>query len=228
MTMTRKLAVAIALLGAAAQAAAEPVRLDFTFRQEAGPATATGYVMFETDLIANPGDNDIDLPNPAVLELNVNVSGATSGNGSFGIEDFCSLVFDTQGGTLDFTRELVGQPTLGDPWATTVPEDARTPSGGGGGTSGDFNLFACGSNLQPGERYAENRTVQGSMAPNGVWYFTLAADGGGGDAMRLVSMAPAGVQGHQPVPASTAWSLAGLMVLLAGLGMAVLRTRSAR
>ena len=206
------------------------MRLNFIFQQESGPATATGYVVFETDLIANPGINDIDLPSPAVLDLSVTVAGAASGNGSFGIENFCGLVFDTQGGTLDFTRELVGQPTLGDPWATTVPQEGepRAPSGeGGGGTSGDFNLFACGSNFQPGERYGENRAVQGALAPNGVWYFTLGSDGGSGDAMRLVSMAPAGVQGHRPVPASTAWSLAGLMVLLAGLGMAVLRTRSA-
>lgn len=226
MTVTRKLALTIALLGAAAQAAAEPVRLNFIFQQESGPATATGYVVFETDLIANPGINDIGLPSPAVLDLSVTVAGAASGNGSFGIEDFCGLVFDTQGGTLDFTRELVGQPTLGDPWATTVPEGDRSTLGESG-TSGDFNLFACGSNLQPGERYAESRVVQGSLAPNGVWWFTLGADGGSGDAMRLVSMAPAGVQGHRPVPASTAWSLAGLMVLLAGLGMAALRTRSA-
>ena len=80
--MFKKLVLAVALSGLVGTAVAEPVRFDFTFQENHGPARATGYIVFETDLIANPGVNDIGLPNAAVLDLSVTVSGATSGNGA--------------------------------------------------------------------------------------------------------------------------------------------------
>lgn len=223
--MFKKLVLAVALSGLVGTAAAEPVRFDFTFQENQGPARATGYIVFETDLIANPGVNDIGLPNAAVLDLSVTVSGATSGNGSFGLGDFCNVVFDTQGGTLDFGRELIGQPTLGDPWGTTVPV-VRESNGVSQGTSGDFNLFDCSMSGRGGERYPQNRGVPASTTPNGVWYFTLGADGGSANEMRLISMAPAGAQVHHQVPASNLWTLSGLLALVAGFGVAALRSRS--
>jgi hypothetical protein len=232
--MFRKLVFAAVLASAASMACADPVRFNFTFAEVKGSARATGYIVLETDAIANPGNANYDIPGPAISALSVTVTGAKVGNGTFGIDDFCSFVFETNGGTLDFSRELVGQPTNDDPWGTPVDM-----------TGGDFNLFSCsGENANtPAHRYANPAagdgqsapTPEGSpsgQAPDGVWYFTLGANGGMGEEMVLVTMAPQGAPGPGPglapsvaVPAGNTWTLAGLCVLLAGLGMAFVRTR---
>ena len=193
-----RILLALVLGVAASIAVANPVQFNFTFQESGGPASATGYIVLETGLIANPGASNYEVPSAAVLDLSVTVAGASSGNGTFGLDDFCDVVFDTQGGTLDLTRELVGQPTAGDPWATTVP--MRRPSGGSG-TSGDFNLISCGGGERGSDRYPATRGM-GSGAPDGVWWFTLGADGGSANEMRLVSMAAvAGTLVHHAVPA---------------------------
>lgn len=216
-----RILLALVLGVAASIAVANPVQFNFTFQESGGPASATGYIVLETGLIANPGASNYEVPSAAVLDLSVTVAGASSGNGTFGLDDFCDVVFDTQGGTLDLTRELVGQPTDGDPWATTVPP-VRSPSGDSG-TSGDFNLFSCGGGERGSNRYSATRGP--SSAPDGIWWFTLGADGASANAMRLVSMAAvAGTPVHRAVPATNFWSLSGLLALIAGLGLAALRT----
>jgi hypothetical protein len=224
--MFKKLALALALSGSAGVVLAAPTRFDFTFQEVAGAARATGYIVFETDLLANPGDSDIAIPDAAIQDLSVTVSGASSGNGTFGIADFCSVTFNTHGGTLDLSRELVGQPTSGDPWGTTVPPPDRAANGGDESTSGDFNLFACGGVGRGGDGYLLERGVPVTGAPNGVWWFTLGADGGAANEMRLVSMAPAGTPVHHAVPAAGFWSIAGLLALVAGFGVAAIRSRT--
>jgi hypothetical protein len=75
--------------------------------------------------------------------------------------------------TLDFTKQLVGQPTPENPWGTAI-----------NGSAGDFNLFN-----------RPNGGPAGSGAPDGFSVFTLAANGGVGDHMQLTSFAPAAVPG---------------------------------
>ena len=214
--MFKRTTLALALMTAASIAAAEPVRFDFRFEEPQGPARAVGYVVLETTEIANPGGANYGVPSSAVLDLSVTVSGASAGNGTFGIENFCEIVFDTGGGTLDFGAELVGQPTENNPWGT-IPE-------GKGGESGDFNLFTTCNTLRY-EGDAPNGGASG--APNGVWYYTLAANGGSANEMELVSMIAGGPAPHHPVPATNLWTLAGLLALTAGFGLAVLRKRRA-
>ena len=160
-------------------------------------AVITGSITFESTLLANPGNNSFSLPNPAVLALTVTVSGANAGNGTFGISDFAQVFFDTNGATLDFSRQLVGQPTNTDPWGT--------PSGGGGG---DFNLIGIGLP---------------NTSPVGEFFFTLCTNGGSGDCTQLVSATNAAVASATPAPALSTWTLAALAGLLALAGFIGLR-----
>jgi len=97
----------------------------------------------------------------AVLGLSLTVSGASSGNGTFTFSDFSSWRWDTNGTTLDYSKELVGQTLQGGHIFGT--SDAYS----------DFNVF--GNNL-------------GSGAPYGTSYFVLRTQGGMGDALQMTSM----------------------------------------
>ncbi len=189
-TITRLLGVTCLslLLGSVAHAA--PITFDFTFQSTETAAQAVGSITFESTLLPNPGCTNFSLPNPAVLALQVTVSGATSGNGSFTLNDFDGVKFCTNGGTLILTQELVGQPTNVDPWGT--------PSDGDGG---DFNLFGA------------------PPAPSGTNFFTLCADGGNADCMELQTMRghfsgpPTGA-----APVLDRWGLVLLVLVLVAVG----------
>jgi hypothetical protein len=168
-------------------------------------AMITGSITFESTLLVNPGNNIIILPSPAVLALNVTVSGASAGNGTYGLADFSRVNFATNGGTLDFSKSLIGQPTNGSPWGT--------PDSNGG----DFNLFGAG-------------TSPNVTAPDGEWFFTLCTNGGGlgsgvSDCTNLVSMINAAAVSSTPVlnPLTLA-ALAGLLALAGFIGLRRYRT----
>lgn len=199
MNRTIQSAVFGAVLALSNVTQAAPITFAFTFDDPASAAQAVGTITLESSLVANPGQNSFSLPNPAVLALNVTVSGAAAGNGQFGIVDFTGVVFETNGGTLNFSQPLIGQATSGSPWGTT-------PSGG---EAGDFNLFAGGFTRTADNRYSTQ--PNGSVAaPNGVDYFTLGANGGNGEAMLLTAFGPQ----FRTVPAL---NLAGVALLLAGV-----------
>jgi hypothetical protein len=132
-------------------------------------ASATGRITIDDLILLNPGQNDTSI-NSFVVDFTMTVSGASSGNGTFGLADFDRIVLQTGPGApgdlpLDLSQELVGQDTGTDPWGTQ--------SAGGGG--GDFNVFAA----DPG-------------VPNGQIFFEVCTEGGTGDCMRLVSFTPVG------------------------------------
>jgi hypothetical protein len=166
---------------------ATPLTFDFTYsgKNIGNSAIATGFITVDDALFPNPspGEVNFNLPNAAILSLSVTVSGASTGNGTFGLADFQDVYWDTGGVALDFTKELVGQSTdgspYGDPWGTDS------------GHGGDFNFNSSNPSV-----------------PKGVFFFALAADGGSGDAMVLTSMAAA-----VPEPATMLLLASGLLSL---------------
>mgnify|MGYP006339507021 CR=1 FL=1 len=184
----RQTLFALGLAFANTSAFAAPVTFNFTFDDPASTAQAVGSITFEDTLLA----------------LDVTVTGSAAGDGTFTITDFEEVVFDTDGGTLNFGANLVGQPTSDSIWGT--PD----------GASGDFNLFAAG--LPDGaERYPQSRPApngKGPNTPSGVFYFTLGANFGFDEPMVLTGMSvPAG-----PVaPPATLPIGRNAMLLLAGM-----------
>lgn len=154
------------LLGAGSRADGSPVtfQVDWSGAPNGNSAVATGLITIDDALLPNPGNylNSAALPT-FILDLTVTVSGASSGNGTFTLSDFRGAYWNTFGGTLDLSQQLVGQATSGQPWGTTNDN-----------LSGDFNLFA----LTP-------------SAPSGTWYFQLTTNGGAGDTMNLTSFVEA-------------------------------------
>jgi len=115
------------ILFAALSASAKPVTIQFDFF-DGGTAHAIGTVVVEDTALPNPtgiGGVFLSVPGPEVLSATITVSGATAGNGTF--TNITGFAWDTNGGTLDLSKPLIGQPTPGGPWG---------PPG-----NGDFNFF---------------------------------------------------------------------------------------
>jgi len=211
----KKYLTIITLLILSNLATAAPLRFDFTFAENPGTARATGYIVFESTLLPNPGGSSYDLPNPVILDLQVTVSGSSAGDGTFTLADFTGVVFDTGGIALDFTRELVGQPTDTSPWGT--PGGAVKSLSIKGRSLADFNLF---SNPQQPEGinnedlYSDGSGNLGiSLPPNGIAPFTLRASSG--ENMAIVSFAPFAATS---VPSLSHYSIIifGLLLILVG------------
>ena len=170
---------------------AAPIRFDFVFEDPNNGARAEGYIVFEETLMVNPtGSNTPDLPEgtveedgsylipgPEVLDLAFTVTGSQTSNGTYGLDDYEEVILFTNGGTLNFNAELIGQPTNDSPWGTVYD-----------GSAGDFNLFSNDLIIPPqGNRYAEDiqGEGEGGFIPNGCNYFELCT---AADNMILVSM----------------------------------------
>jgi hypothetical protein len=135
-------------------------------------AVATGWITFDAD-VSQPfsfyvfrDDFAAWTGNEAVKDLSITVAGATSGNGTFDLNDMVTVGFSTNGVALDFTKDLVGQTVPGDGFMG-VPE-------GPWGTAfrGSFQFKG------PDE----------SAAPHYSGFFELTT--GGGAPMQLTSMTP--------------------------------------
>ena len=95
----------------------------------------------------------------------ITISDATNAadDGTYGLADFSGIFLYTGTLPLDFSKQLIGQPTGGDPFGT--------PTGNGG----DFNFFSNGS----------------TRAPTGFNYFTIQTDNAAdGDTLVMTSFAP--------------------------------------
>lgn len=147
---------------------ATPVTLHVTWSGASfeNGASATGYITFDDSVVpaADPTAGTITLPDASVTALEITITGASSGNGTFGLADFGSLYFWSPV-ALDLSQELIGQ-DVGGGCTFGISEGLC-----GGGVSGDFNLFG-----------------QTADASYGIWYFNLATSGGQGDQMLVTSM----------------------------------------
>jgi opacity protein-like surface antigen len=129
-------------------------------------ATATGFITLDETLLGDPFNIQPSLPSSIVTGLSITVSGAGAGNGTFGIGYFSSVYLNSDGATLNFTKNLVSQAAGSGLW------------GGydfnGYNYTGDFNLFS-----------------NSSLAPNGTDPFELTTGAGSSDRMVLTSFATA-------------------------------------
>lgn len=157
------------ILGAALAVAASAQATVFTVKWSGAgfgnDASAIGHFDINTAAFPELGGNQTvpGFPNPDFQLLDLTVSGAAAGNGSFTERDFAGFTFAAFS-PLNYSQELMGQAmtngcTFGDFGACY------------GGPSGDFNLFNASA-----------------AAPNGTFYFALTADGGYGDSMAVTSI----------------------------------------
>ncbi len=165
-----KYAVVVGLLLLAATAYADTFQtynLAWSGASFGNSAMATGQITLDLTTLPNPGGPAYDMYND-ITSLTLTVTGASVGNGTWTKADLCPCsalgtytYWDTGGGALDLTQQLVGQPTVdGGPWGT--PD----------GLSGDFNFFFTNG------------------GPLGSFYFTLTTADGTGDSMLLTSVDP--------------------------------------
>ena len=156
--------LAVPLWPLSASADLRVFHLEWSGASFANTATASGQMTIEDSLLLNPGFNDTQVTPGLVRWFTITISGASGGNGTFGLGDFGRIILGTGLLAIDFSGELVGQPTEQDPWGTSQPGD----------TGGDFNVY-----------------FSSPAGPNGTDYFQLTANEGAGDRMLLTSFGPA-------------------------------------
>ena len=179
----------MAIMFTASQAAAGII-MSYNFTFAGNGATAIGTISFDMALLGSPGRYIYDpgsnysnyggTNHDFVTALTVNVSGASSGNGTFNLSDFDGVLFDTSMAGVDFSKPLVGQVLAGvggagidGSWgngdlATNITTAPTPPQS----YNGDFQLFSPGS----------------SLAPSGTNPFEISALTG--ESMQLTSFAP--------------------------------------
>jgi PEP-CTERM motif-containing protein len=157
---------ALVMAAATARADLRTFELTYSGAPLGNTAIASATITLDTARINNPGFTEQDL-SPFVTAFSITVSGARAGNGTFGLNDFVGgsqnyggFFFDTDGGTLDFSRDLFGQPTAEAPYGSTP----------GASGSGDFNIDSFGVN---------------PVAPVATYFFQILTDGGSGNADKL-------------------------------------------
>ncbi|KAA3651589.1 MAG: hypothetical protein DWP95_00495 [Proteobacteria bacterium] len=203
---------------------AAPVRFDFVFDDPNSTARTEGYIIFEETLLSNPVDEIISLPSPKVLDLQLTVTGSIYSDGIYNLNDYDEIDFWSNGGTLDFSQPLIGQPTNGQPWGTTFD-----------GNSGEFNFYAFGQGgpQKSSKRHNPNRAgLPLSGPPQSCDWFTICEFNGqvptGTNTKGLPIQSPMALQSMQPnrgtpvqsVPTLTVWSTVTLglvFLVMAGL-----------
>ena len=108
-----------AVLGAAsislgASGTERPFIIEYTQVTGGTTQSLSGSIVIDDSYLFNPGDEEYYFPSLAFKSLSLTLTGDTLTE-TYTLDDFDSLVFSTNGATLDLTKELVGQLTSGDP-----------------------------------------------------------------------------------------------------------------
>ncbi|MCD2448879.1 PEP-CTERM sorting domain-containing protein [Methylicorpusculum oleiharenae] len=129
--------------------------------------------------ITNP-QGGFNLPRSAISDLGITISGASIGNGTFGLSDFNSIWFYSPS-RLDFGTELIGQ---------SLSNGCL------------FGVLYCDTGI-PGDDIG-NFTLDGATPadPTAFYWFDLTTAGGDGDSIGVVSI--------KPVPLPSSLTLFGL------------------
>ena len=165
------LAVLMVMVAGQAQSALHQFNLQYSGSEFDNLASAVGLLTMDDQITPNPTSEPSFLyfgEGQAILELDLTVNNATSGNGSFSLTDFDYVSWDTGGDSLDWSLQLIGQAVDNGGWGTATD-----------GTVGDFGLWANAN----------------SNAPSASGFFVIKTNNGTGDALRLVSMRPVPVSG---------------------------------
>jgi hypothetical protein len=211
--MYKKIAL-IALFTITSLVNAAPQRFNFLFAEDGGSAQAEGYIVLEMTLISNPGNSGAPIPSPSILDLYVEVTGSSGGDGIFTLNDFRAFAFGTGSLALDFSRELVGQPTGNGTWGTIIGALKETYGidGIGPGGGGDFNLFTP----RPVNKTSSDNnsvTLGENLPPFGVAPYVLQA--ASGEEMAIVSFGPNAIS--VPMLSTLSYLLIALSILALGL-----------
>jgi hypothetical protein len=107
--------VVLVVMSGRSEAALITYELTYSGVSHGNAAVGTGEITIDTALINNPGVTTQDL-SPFVTDFTLTISGATSGNGTFGFADFNGstlfgfggFLFNT-GAVVDFSTDLVPQ-----------------------------------------------------------------------------------------------------------------------
>jgi hypothetical protein len=163
-SMTRAALLLVGLLLSSANALASTTfSLAFSGAEFLNSAEAYGTITFEPAPPNPTGEfGTLLFPDFEVSAFSLTVSGASSGNGTFELDDFSFFTWNTKGVELDLSQDLIGQITVeGKLWASE--------EGAGG-----FGLEAA----------------SGSGAPQSLAWYVLQTNELAGDYLRLTSFTP--------------------------------------
>lgn len=110
-------------------------------------AIAAGTVTFDDTILPNPGGDIINVNAAAlgILDFSITVSGASSGNGTFGMSSVTNWFWNTTA-PLDFQQELVGQAGFGGfGWCALLFDGCTAPA------PGSTNYFTLQANAETGD-----------------------------------------------------------------------------
>lgn len=115
-------------------AVAGPITFDISYSGESfgNTAIAVGSITFDDTVLPVPGNvANVDAATLGVLAFSITVSGASSGNGTFGLSDVTNWIW-VVGASLDLTQDLVGQSDFFDfNWCAFLFDDCVPPAPGG-------------------------------------------------------------------------------------------------
>lgn len=188
----------VAGLMVAVAANASPVTFDVTWT-DGGSVQATGTITFSDASIFTTGGTCSNQPLATcnITAMNITVSGANAGNGTFNESDFFDA-FIRVGGPLNINTNMVGQ---------TVGVNTWDESGGGG--SNEFNF----------------RNAPSSRAPRRSGAFIWTTDAGGGTPLTLTYMIAQAAPAPAAVPTLSEWPQLLLALMVIGVAWHFHQTR---